>query len=93
MRTTAAGGRPEKPGRSIGARKLDVAGIVRLLGDRVDGATAVDVVRATAESLGLPGPTYDRDEVVAILDRLAADDGVMAVVARFAKARALLTLR
>lgn len=91
---TATGGAPRKPqGQEPKTDTLVVGDIVRLLGERVEPGPASDAVRATAASLGIPGPAYDRDQVLAILAILAEGDGVLAVVARFAKARALLYLR
>jgi hypothetical protein len=63
--------------------------IVRLFG----GTDPVEVERAltrAAERLSLRGDVFDRSQLLAVLDEMISTTGVVGVVARFAKARALL---
>jgi len=64
--------------------------VAELLAPSMGQERARELVETSARKLGLELEALGREEVAAILDDLATTGGVVSVVARFAKARALL---
>lgn len=91
------------PGSSgSGGAGLPTAGFVRLprrtlielLAQSLGQEKAEDVVTAAARDLGLPVfGDYNREQTLAVLERLAGMSGLVGVVARFAKARLILLFK
>ncbi|RYE86453.1 MAG: hypothetical protein EOO75_15715 [Myxococcales bacterium] len=64
--------------------------IVSLLAPSLGVERAADVVRQACHRLGLLGPPHDRAGVLALLDQLDSEPGLVGVTTRFVKARLLL---
>lgn len=79
----------EKPD-TAGLRHMPAKEVIDLLAPSVGQERARELVETSARKLGLALETLGRDDVSAIMDDLATTGGVVGVVARFAKARALL---
>lgn len=72
-----------------GAR-IPVTEISGLLAQSLGREKAVAVVDDSRRALGLRGTDVDRDEALRILEHLATQAGLVGIVARFAKAHAIL---
>lgn len=67
-----------------------VVDLLPLLAPALGTEKARDATNAAAVRLGLDARSLTRDDAVAVLDELARAEGIVGVVARFAKARFLL---
>jgi hypothetical protein len=76
--------RVDTPPRS---RRVD---LVPLLAPALGAAKARETIEAAAQKLGLDPDALDRDAALAVFDELSANEGIVGVVARFAKARFVL---
>ncbi len=71
-------------------RSLLLSELVGLLAGTVGQERAEEAVLDAVRRLGLPSRALSRDQILAVLDDLAARAGLVGVTARFAKARAIL---
>lgn len=71
-------------------RRMSAYEVADLLAPSVGQERARELVEAACRKIGLNPDALGRDDVVSVLDDLALAGGVVGVVARFAKARALL---
>jgi hypothetical protein len=71
--------------------KPTAADILPLLSPALGTEKARDATEAAAAKLGLDLGNLTRDEAILLLDEMAGTEGIVGVVARFAKARFLLT--
>lgn len=74
------------PKRSSGAPMAGVD-IIALLAPALGAEKARDATEATCRRLGLDARRLSREEAIFVLDEIAKNDGIVGVVARFAKAR------
>ena len=65
--------------------------LVTLLAPALGAEKARDATEAACMKLGLDARVLSRDEALHVLDELTTNDGIVGVVARFAKARFLLS--
>jgi hypothetical protein len=79
----------ENPGSSK-HRRITANDVIELLSPSVGQERARELVEASCHKLSIDPEVLGRDDVSAVLDDLAMTGGVVSVVARFAKARALL---
>jgi hypothetical protein len=79
---------PDKPKNG----RMSAVEVCELLAPSVGQERARELVEGSCRKLGFSLEGLGREEVSSILDDLAATGGVVSVVARFAKARALLKL-
>lgn len=75
------------------SRRLSRAKLVAMLAESLGQEKANQVVCDTASRLGLRASEYDREEALSILEAMAGEPGLVGVVARFAKARVILSLK
>jgi hypothetical protein len=66
----------------------DVAAL--LSASRIDPEKIKQTLHQAASELLLPAPPWNREHVFALLDNIASQGGILAISARFAKARLLL---
>ena len=74
-------------------RLLSRKQLVEMLSESLGDDKARQVIGDTVARLGFGGLEYDREQVLAILEAMTEEPGLVGVVARFAKARAILALR
>ena len=67
--------------------------LVGLLSESLGDTKATEVVTAAAAQMGLGLIEYDRSQTLQILERVADEPGLVGIVARFAKARAILAMK
>lgn len=72
------------------ARTLLIGELVALLATTVGRDRAEEAILEAVRRLGLPTRALTREQTLAVLDDLASRAGLVAVTARFAKARAIL---
>jgi hypothetical protein len=75
------------------SQRLSRVQLVGLLSESLGDAKATEVVSTTAAQMGLGLLEYDRAQTLEILERVADEPGLVGIVARFAKARAILTMK
>ena len=75
------------------SRRLPRAKLVGMLAESLGDEKANQVVSETASRLGFGLTDYDREQALSILEAMAGEPGLVGVVARFAKARVILTLK
>lgn len=73
-----------------GAATHDASELVALLSPALGAEKSRDAVEAVASRLALDPRRLTREHALAVLDELTKNDGIVGVVARFAKARFLL---
>jgi hypothetical protein len=85
----------EPPASSVRVvqKPLPVSELVALLTPALGAEKSESVVGEATAARGLQGDTLTPDDAVAVIDHLAKEDGLISVVARFAKARLLLRLK
>ncbi len=69
------------------ADRHQVSDLVGLLSASLGDEKARDAVRAAAEQLGLREQVIDREQALAVLEKIAAKPGLVGIAARFAKTR------
>jgi hypothetical protein len=67
-----------------------VVDLIPLLAPAIGVEKARETIESAAARLGVEAGTLSAEEALAVLDLLAKADGIIGVVARFAKARFLL---
>lgn len=82
--------RPSEHQRAAAASTA-VVDLVPLLAPAIGVEKAREAIESGAARLGLDGRTLSQESALAVLDLLAKTEGIVGVVARFAKARFLLT--
>jgi hypothetical protein len=84
---------PEKPRRPTGAVEdlVVAADLCALLAASLGEEKAREVVTKYTTLLRLPAERFPRKDALELLDAMAVESGVVGVVARFAKARLLLS--
>jgi hypothetical protein len=75
------------------SQRLTRIELVSYLSESLGDAKANEVVSTTAAHMGLGLIDYDRTQTLEILERVAEEPGLVGIVARFAKARAILTMK
>jgi hypothetical protein len=75
------------------SHRLSRMQLVGYLSESLGDAKATEVVSSTAAQMGLGLIDYDREQTLRILERLADEPGLVGIVARFAKARAILSMK
>lgn len=75
------------------SQRLSRMQLVGYLSESLGDAKATEVVSSAAAQMGLGLVDYDREQTLRILERLADEPGLVGIVARFAKARAILTMK
>lgn len=73
------------------AARLLKTDLVMMLSESLGQEKANETVAAAAQQLQLSGRDFDREETLAILELMASSPGLVGIVARFAKARAILS--
>jgi hypothetical protein len=86
----AARSRPSGETRASEPRLAVVVDLIPLLAPSIGVEKAREAIDGAAMRLGLDARTLTREHALAVLDVLAKTDGIIGVVARFAKARFLL---
>lgn len=66
--------------------------LVGLLAESIGQEKASNIISESALRLGLHGENFNKEEVMKILDLVAEEPGLVGIVARFVKARAILAL-
>jgi hypothetical protein len=87
----AAKARPPSERQLPAAMPAPAVDLLSLLAPALGAEKARDATEAAAAKLGLDARHLSRDEALRLLDLLASTDGIVGVVARFAKARFLLS--
>ena len=73
--------------------RVEVDHLARLLGKAVGDEKALDVVRSACDALGLDSRhALSLGEALDVLERIAAQPGIVGITARFAKSRLHLSL-
>lgn len=80
-----------EPGRR--GRRLSRFELVSMLAESLGTEKALQAVTAGTAKLGLSTADFDREEALRLLDHLAAEAGLVGIVARFAKARVILAVK
>jgi hypothetical protein len=75
------------------SQRLSRQELVSYLSESLGDAKATEVVSATATQMGMGLVDYDRAQTLQILERVADEPGLVGIVARFAKARAILSMK
>ena len=75
------------------SRRLSRVELVAMLAESLGSEKALQAVTAGAATLGLVAADFDREEALRLLDHLAAEQGLVGIVARFAKARVILAVK
>jgi hypothetical protein len=74
-------------------RRLSRTQLVEMLSESLGAEKAGQVVSETTKRLGVDAYDYDREQALRILEAMAAQPGLVGVVARFAKARVIFALK
>jgi hypothetical protein len=87
---------PSTPRRLVAPERVDLvraADVCLLISPSLGEEKARELVAKHAALLHLPADAFPHGDALALLDGMAVEGGVVSVVARFAKARLLLTRR
>lgn len=75
------------------SQRLSRLELVSYLSESLGDAKATEVVSTIAAQMGMGLIDYDRTQILQILERVADEPGLVGIVARFAKARAILAMK
>jgi hypothetical protein len=67
--------------------------LITLMASSIGREKAAAVITSAMKDLRIPGDRFTREDALATLDAIATEPGLIGIVARFAKARALLELK
>jgi hypothetical protein len=67
--------------------RRSVQALAEMLGANIGVEKALDVVQRAAGELHLDPAALSRDDALAVLERVAAEPGLVGITARFAKSR------
>lgn len=82
---------PPSSTRAVAVAAAPAVDLAALLAPALGAEKARDAISGAAARLGLDPHALSHDDAIAVLDELTRSDGMVGVVARFAKARVLLT--
>jgi hypothetical protein len=73
--------------------KVERTDLARHFGASLGREKAEELIADTARGLGIEGGSYDKADTLRILERLATAQGLVGIVARFAKVRIILQFK